>query len=98
MSEFEHATPRPWKVMKDDAPGLYRIIGRQGPVQVQPATAYGRDDTELIVTAVNAFEPMKIASATVCRRCRLWHGRRLTQHWPKHEASNERPENVQSPT
>jgi hypothetical protein len=60
MSEFENATPRPWRKRKEKT-ATYEILAKQGPITVCPAVAHGKDDAELIVRAVNAFEPLKDA-------------------------------------
>ena len=53
MSE-QHA-PLPWSVGKIEHGGIYPIWAKIGPLNVQPATAHGLPEAELIVQSVNAL-------------------------------------------
>jgi hypothetical protein len=56
MSE---AAKTPWFISPEGNAGYgWPIHAKQGPVEVCPAKAYGLPDAELIVRAVNAFEPL----------------------------------------
>jgi hypothetical protein len=79
-SGFPNATPRPWTVANDEHPGVYKIIGHQGPVKLQPARAFGRDDAELIVRAVNAFEPLVVE---------LTNARGIVEKWCHYQGNSD---------
>jgi len=58
---IEH-TPTPWYRVGHD------LRGRQGPIEVCPATAHGLTDAKFILRAVNAYGPMLEALKDVKHR------------------------------
>jgi hypothetical protein len=54
----EHATPTPWTLKPIDGSPQVDILGKQGFLTVSPAVTHSLADAELIVRAVNAFEPL----------------------------------------
>ena len=62
----EH-TPTPWYRVGHD------LRGRQGPIEVCPATAHGLTDAVFILRAVNSYGPMLKALKAIQREMRHEH-------------------------
>jgi hypothetical protein len=58
-------TPTPW-VAGDNELGVYPIWAKCGPLDVQPAKAYGPDDAAFIVKAVNSHDHLVKALEASC--------------------------------